>query len=142
MVWISDKDLFLIQTLTENARTAFVKIAEKLNVSETTIRKKVKQLLKEGVIEKFTLQVNPKKLGFEITGLIGVDTKPEAYVQTLEELKQLREVKKLWSTTGDHMIMAECWFKNSSELMQFIKKLEFNPNITKVCPAIIVERLK
>ncbi len=77
----------LLQILRENARTPFVKIAELFGVSETAVRKRVKRLEEQGVIKKYTVEINPKKIGFEVA-LIGLDTKPEHYLATLERLKK------------------------------------------------------
>jgi len=140
MVRISD--IKIIHLLKENSRTPFVKIAKILGVSETAIRKRVRKLEREGVIRKYTIEVDLKKLGFKVNVLIGIDTKPEYYISTLEKLKGMEEVMSLYSASGDHMILAECWFKNSEELTKFIKTLEMFRGITKICPAIILEKIK
>jgi len=140
MVRISDFEILRI--LRENSRTPFVKIAKFLGVSETAVRKRVKKLEREGVIRKYTIEVDPKKLGFEVNALIGIDTKPEYYISTIEKLKEMKEVISLYSSSGDHMILIECWFKNSKDLMKFVKNLERIEGVTKICPAIILEKIK
>jgi Lrp/AsnC family transcriptional regulator for asnA, asnC and gidA len=140
MVRISN--LELLRKLKENARLSYVELARHFGVSETAIRKRVRKLEEGGVIIKYTVQVNPKKIGFEIDALIGVDTLPEKYIQTLESLTQMEEVMTLCSSSGDHMIMVECWFQNSKELARFIKMLEKMDGVTKICPAIITEKIK
>jgi Lrp/AsnC family transcriptional regulator for asnA, asnC and gidA len=139
MVRISDEDL--IKELEKNSRTPFTKLAKKFKVSETAIRKRIKRLLKNGTI-KFSLDINYKKLGYYYTAIIGIDTLPEHLVKVIEMLKDDKEVKELYSSSGDHMLLAKVVFKTSDELNRFVKKLEKNKMITKVCPAIIVERLK
>ncbi len=140
MVRISN--LELIKLLKENSRTSFVKLAEHFKVSETAIRKRVKKLEREGVIKKYTIEVDPRKIGFEINALIGIDTKPENYISTLEELKKMQEVISMYSASGDHMILVECWFKDSEELARFIKKLGEIKGVIRICPAIILEKIK
>ena len=135
-------DLEIIRILRENARTPFVKIAEDLGVSETAIRKRVKKLEKEGIIKKYTIEVDLRKLGFEVHALIGIDTKPESFISVLEKLKEIEEVTSLYSSSGDHMILMECWFRNSGELANFVKFLESMEGVTRVCPAIILEKIK
>ena len=135
-------DLKLLQILRENSRTPLVKIARVLGVSETAIRKRLKKLESEGVIKKYTVVVDPKKIGFEAVAFIGVDTRPENYLAVLEMLKGREEVVSLYSTSGDHMILAECWFRNSEKLSEFIRELEKVDGITRICPAIILERIK
>ncbi|MHA1606323.1 MAG: Lrp/AsnC family transcriptional regulator [Candidatus Freyarchaeota archaeon] len=131
----------ILQILRENARTPFVKIAELLGVSETAVRKRVRKLEEQGIIRKYTVEVDPKKIGFEIA-LIGVDAKPEHYLALLERLKEMDEVVSLYSSSGDHMILVEYWFSGSEELAAFVKKLESLEGVTRVCPSIILEKLK
>ena len=139
MVRISN--LELLRILKENSRIPFVKIAKIFGVSETAVRKRIRKLEKEGIIKKYTIEVNLKKIGLEMA-LIGIDTKPEYYISTIEKLKEMDEVVNLYASSGDHMIMIECWFKSSEKLRKFIKTLESMEGVTRVCPAIILEKIK
>ncbi|MHA1238280.1 MAG: Lrp/AsnC family transcriptional regulator [Candidatus Odinarchaeia archaeon] len=140
MVRISN--LELLKLLRENSRISFVELARHFNVSETAIRKRIRKLEQEGVIKKYTVEVDPKKIGFEVRALIGIDTEPEEYIPTLEKLKEMREVESLYSSSGDHMILIECWFKDTKELTEFVKILEAIKGIIRICPAIILEKIK
>lgn len=140
MIRISD--LKIIEILRENARTPFLRIAKALGVSEAAIRKRVKRLERSGVIKKYTIDVDLRKMGFEANALIGLDTKPESYLLVIEKVKSMKEAVSIYATSGDHMILLECWFKNSNELIDFCKKLEAIQGVTRVCPAIIIEKLK
>ncbi len=140
MVRISD--IKLIKLLMENSRRPYVELAKILGVTEAAVRKRIKRLEERGVIRRYTVEVDPKKLGYEAVGIIGFDTAPEHYLRIMEDLKKCEEVVKLYSTSGDHMLIAECWFKSSSELSDFVKKLEKTEGVKRVCPAIVLERLK
>ena len=135
-------DFELIKLLMENSRIPYVKLGELLGVSETAIRKRVKRLEEEGVIRRYTIEVDPKKLGFKVNALIGLDTVPERLIAVIEELKAMEDVLSLYSASGDHMLLLECWFKDSEELARFVKRLESIRGVTRVCPAIILEKLK
>jgi Lrp/AsnC family transcriptional regulator for asnA, asnC and gidA len=140
MVRISNLDLLL--ALKENSRTPYVELARRFGVSETAIRKRVRKLEQEGVIRKYTIEVDTRKIGFDINAIIGVDAKPENYMQVLEKMKKMKDVMCMCSSSGDHMILCECWFKNSSELSDFVKKLKKVEGVTKICPAIKTEQIK
>jgi Lrp/AsnC family transcriptional regulator for asnA, asnC and gidA len=140
MVRISN--LELIKLLKENSRASFVELAKSFDVSETAVRKRVKNLEEKGVIRKYTIDVDPKKIGFDVDALIGIDTRPEKYIQVMENLKPMKEVMMLCSSSGDHMLMIECWFQDSREFTKFIKVLEKMEGVIKVCPAMINEKMK
>ncbi len=140
---LDDRDRVIIEMLTKDARTPFTEIAKALRISETAVRKRVKALEEEGVIEQYTIKVNPAKLGYTLVSLTGVDTLPERIFIVAEELKEFDFVKELYLTSGDHMIMAEVWAKDGQDLSEILSaKIGQLEGVTKVCPAIILERLK
>ena len=139
MVRISNLDI--LGLLKKNARMSYSEIAKKLGVSETAIRKRIKKLEAEGIIKGYSLEINPRKAGIYIA-ITGIDTYPEDYLSVLEKLKRMKEVVKLYSSRGDHMIMMECWFKDRRSLNEFNKKLRKIKGVKKVCPAILSEKLK
>jgi len=60
----------------------------------------------------------------------------------LERLKGMDEVVSLYSSSGDHMILIECWFRNMEELTRFVESIERIKGVTRVCPAIVLEKIK
>jgi len=40
------------------------------------------------------------------------------------------------------MILAECWFRNLEDLTQFVEGLERSPGVTRVCPAVVLQKIK
>jgi Lrp/AsnC family transcriptional regulator for asnA, asnC and gidA len=40
------------------------------------------------------------------------------------------------------MILIESWLKNSKELTKFVKKIGAMEGVTRICPAIILEKVK
>ena len=140
MVRISDFEL--VKILMENARAPFINIARAFKVSETAVRKRIRKLEEKGIIKKYTVIADLRKLGYDVNALIGIDTAPESYIKVIDELKKMSEVISLYSSSGDHMIMIETWLKNSEELSNFIKKIESIEGVVRVCPAVILERIK
>jgi len=135
-------DIELIMLLRKNARMTYSELAKHFGVSDTAIRKRIKKLESEGVIRGYTVEVDPRKLGFNAVAIIGIDVKPEYYVSLIDELKNMKEIVSLYATTGDHMILAECWFRTSDDLARFVRKLREMEGVTRICPAIILEKIK
>jgi Lrp/AsnC family transcriptional regulator, regulator for asnA, asnC and gidA len=140
MVRISDIEL--VDALKENARISFTALAKKFSVTETAVRKRVRKLESNGTIRKYTIEADMRKLGFQVRATIGVDTKPESYLRALDALKKMRTVSCLCSCSGDHMIMVDGWFRDTEELGKFVKSLEGIEGVTRICPAIVTEKIK
>jgi Lrp/AsnC family transcriptional regulator for asnA, asnC and gidA len=140
MVRISN--LELLKLLKENSRVPYTELARRFGVSETAVRKKMRKLEEDGVIRKYTVELDPKKMGYDANAIIGVDTTPERYMDVMEKLKVMKDVACMYSSSGDHMICIECWFRDSRKLREFLKNVEELEGVTRTCPAIIQEKIK
>ncbi len=135
--------LDILDILEKNSRMKNVEIAKMLNISEAYVRRVIKKLVNDGIIKKFTIDIDPKKIGFEVVSLVGIDTEPESILNIIDMLKKMPEVKKIYLSTGDHMIIAEVWAKNNEEFSQIIfNKIGKIKGIRKICPSIILNRVK
>jgi Lrp/AsnC family transcriptional regulator for asnA, asnC and gidA len=143
MTEVDKLDLKIIKMLQEDGRIPFTEIAKELKLSESTIRKRVRSLQEKGVIEKFTIEINPSKTGINTVAIVGVDVDPTELLEAAQKLCEIKEVRSVATSTGDHMIMTEIWSKDGRELTKImseeIGKIE---GVKKICPAIILEKLK
>ena len=132
----------LLDKLTEDSSRTWKQLAQELSVSDTAIRKRVKKLRDNGTIKRFTIEIDQRKPGYELTSFIGFDAKAELYLEILEKIKTWKEVKSIFQTSLDHDFLMECWFKNNNDLTAFIGRLERLKGVTMVCPATVIQRLK
>jgi len=140
---LDERDMVIIEMLTKDARTPFTEIAKVLGISETAVRKRVRALEEAGVIKQYTIVIDPSKLGYNLVSLTGIDTLPEKIFEVASKLKEFDFVRNVYLTSGDHMIMAEIWAKDGNDLSDIISnKIGKIDGVIKVCPAIILERLK
>ncbi|ABR54366.1 putative transcriptional regulator, AsnC family [Methanococcus vannielii SB] len=140
---MDEKDMKILDFLIQDGRKPFTEIAKELNTSESSVRKRVKKMEEDGVIKGYSVMVDTPKMGYTVVAQTGFDTNPEDFLSVAQELCTFEEVKKVFTSTGDHMIMTEIWAKNGKELSEIIfNKLGKIKGIKKVCPAIILEQLK
>jgi len=143
MSTIDNIDSKIIDILETDGRKSFTQIAKKLGLSEATIRKRIIVMQKKRVITAFTAKVNPSKLGLNTDAIVGVDADPTKLLTVAQKLCDLKEVKCVATASGDHMMMLEIWTKDARELAKLItEKIEKMEGIKKVCPALLLEKLK
>ena len=133
----------ILQILEADAQASVSEIAERADVSKPTVRKYVRQLEDEGVIVGYSAEVDPKKLTGQSIALVGMDVDSEQYVDATNALKQLDAVESLYSSSGDHMLMAEIRAENGDALGDVINDevLEID-GLTAAHPTFLQERLK
>ncbi len=138
---IDEKDMKIIEMLTENGRIPYTEIAEKVGISDVAVIKRIKKLEEIGIIKKFTILVDPKILGYNVVAIVGVDTEPEKLFDIIRELKKFKQVKYIAITSGDHDIMAVIWAKDQREYAEIHDRIMSMSGIKRVCPAIIQENI-
>ncbi len=73
----------------------------------------------------------------------GEDFVVKKELEATQKMATFPEANYVATSTGDHMIMAEIWTKDGKELMDLItKRMGKIEGIKKICPAIILEKLK
>lgn len=133
----------ILELLEEDARRSFTEMAEKLKISESSIRKRVSALQKEGIIKKFTIKVDNAKLGLNTVAIVGINVDSDKMLKIAQRLCDFKDVKCVATSSGDHMIMLEVWAKNGKELNNLIsEKIGKIDGIRQICPALILEKLK
>ncbi len=136
------RDREIISILEKDARMSFTEMGRKMRISESTVRKRVERLVDRGVIEKFSVITDPKKRGFEMIGIVGFDAEPSEYLKVAEEVAKLEEVRSAYTATGNCMILAEVWARDREEFSEALTKLGKIKGVQKICPAILLDRLK
>ena len=133
----------ILEVLEEDAQASYADIADRAGVSKPTVRKYIKQLEDDGVIVGYSADVDPKKLSSQTIALVGMDVASERYVEATKALKELEDVEALYTSSGDHMLMAEVRASDGDELGEIIseKILEIE-GVTAAHPSFLQERLK
>jgi len=140
---IDEIDKKILEILQKNARMPYTQIAKKIGLSEGAIRKRIDALEKKGIIRKYVAVVDPRKIGYNSITLLGLDTEPTKLLDVANEVAKIEEAKNVYISAGDHMIMAEIWAKDGKELSEILaNKIAKIEGVKKICPAIILEKIK
>ncbi|MFC7058240.1 HTH-type transcriptional regulator LrpA1 [Halovenus salina] len=133
----------ILSVLEEDAQASYAEIADRADVSKPTVRKYIQKLEEEGVIVGYSADVDPKKLSSQSIALVGVDVESERYVDVTRELKQFDSIEALYTSSGDHTLMAEIRAPDGDALGKIINEdiLELD-GVSAAHPSFLQERLK
>jgi DNA-binding Lrp family transcriptional regulator len=121
---MDDVDRKIMAILRDNARESFTNMAEMVGTSEGTVRARVKRLMDDGVIRKFTIRT----AGSNVKALIEVSVTNN--VNTADVAAKIRAwdgVESVWEVTGENdiVVVADC--PNTSDLNGIIDKIREVP---------------
>ena len=132
MFQLDDKDKGILNMLQENSRTSYMRIARDLGISEATVRYRVKNLIDNGVINKFTVLLNPKKVGYFTTGILMVKIASDHFQKTSEQISDLTEAYHIFQNTGEYNIVAVVHAHNLEHLNDIRKRVEMMHGVKEV----------
>jgi Lrp/AsnC family transcriptional regulator for asnA, asnC and gidA len=133
----------ILEALEEDAQASYAEIAERAGVSKPTVRKYIRRLEEEGVIVGYSAEVDPKKLSGQSIALVGIEVESERYVEAARALEELDAVERLYSSSGDHMLMAEVRAGDGGALGDVIQESILGiDGVTAAHPSFLQERLK
>ncbi len=111
---LSAIDNTIVNELNNNGRISYKKLAEKLEVSEGTVRYRTKKMIENGYL-KIVGTINPFFFKNSITALIGIRLEARARPAIMKKLSQLSGVQSVCLLTGRYNLMIEV-FLNLEEI--------------------------
>ncbi len=139
---VDELDSKIIKELSRDAGLSYSEIARALSQNESTIRKRVIALKEKGIIKKFSCILDNLKVGYNTVAIVGLDVDPSLLLDVAEKLAMMEESKTVATSTGDHMLMAEIWARDGKELSQILSKMGSIVGVKRLCPAILLEKIK
>jgi Lrp/AsnC family transcriptional regulator, regulator for asnA, asnC and gidA len=94
----------IIRILQADSRKPFVEIAKQIGLSESAVRRRVKNLLDSKVIKKFTIEMNSTNKASAITLISVTSTADTSAISSA--LMNLKGVEVIYEITGQHDIAA------------------------------------
>ena len=129
----------IIEYLKENARESFVNIGKKLKLSESAVRRRVKNLLGGGTIKKFTLELGEENATSAIV-LVSVDSATDTSKVSIK-LTKLEGVKTVYEITGQYDITVIISAATIAEINNSIDALRKIPGVVDTNTVIILKKV-
>ena len=86
--------------LTQNARYTYSELGERLGLSRVAIKNRMDALEQRGVIEGYTVIVNPQRLGSAVSCYYEIETRPEALPRVIAALQDCPSITQAYRVTG------------------------------------------
>lgn len=129
----------IIEYLKEDSRESFVDIGKKLKLSESAVRRRVKQLVDNGTIKRFTLEIGEENTTSAIV-LVSVDSATDTS-KVSSKLTKLEGVKTVYEITGQYDITTIISASNISEINNSIDALRKIPGVIDTNTVIILRKV-
>lgn len=133
---IDKLDKNILDIMKRDSRRPYVEIAEKLGVSEGTVRSRVHRMTEEGIIRGFTIKTSSKNVKALVEVKVDVNTDTE---QIAKELANYDGVTEVLEITGDQDIIAIVDVDSSQNLNELIDKVRKYSNVRSTMTRLILK---
>ncbi len=119
---MDETDIKILEILKKNSRTKYVRVGEIVGLTEGAVRIRVKKMLKEGVITRFTVETSA-----EVEGIVLVKTDP---AETWEAVRRIKEVsERVFELSGDYDVAALIQSYTIEELNRKVDSIRGFPGV-------------
>ncbi|MFP3952280.1 MAG: Lrp/AsnC family transcriptional regulator [Candidatus Bathyarchaeia archaeon] len=120
---LDDTDRKILEECIKNSRQSYREISRNIGVSPGTVVSRMNDMEDQGIIKKYTIQLDYEKLGYDLTAITEVTVSDGMIEETGKEIKKLSKAQAVYNITGDSDIIVIAKFRNRSELSKFTKTI-------------------
>ncbi len=116
-------DSKILRALAKDARTPMRELAQIIGLSAPSTTERVRRLEAAGVIEGYTVRVNPNALGLPVGAILRIRPMPGELRRVAEMLAAIPEITTCDRVTGDDCFIAKAQVPTVADLESLINDL-------------------
>ncbi|WP_457814067.1 Lrp/AsnC family transcriptional regulator [Sinorhizobium meliloti] len=135
---VDELDRRILEILAANARVSLKELAQEAGLSSPSAAERLRKLEERGVLDGFTISVNPARLGYPLQAIVRIRPMPgmlHIVERLIQETPEFIECDKV---TGDDCFIAKMLVRDMAELDTILdriaEKAQTNTSIVKSSP--------
>lgn len=122
MAKVDNLDLKILSELSDDAAISIPKLSKKIDVNTSVVYSRIKRLLKRKIIEKYTIEINDKELGYTVKSFTGINIDSKQRDNVINGLFEISGVREISEVTGRFDILITMHAKNLAEMHRLISE--------------------
>jgi len=142
MNYLDETDRAIVAHLQYDGRMPFTEIAAELDLSEGAVRRRVKRMIDDGVLQIVGI-VEPQFLDWQAAAMIGVTVQAGQIEAAAEQIAQFPEVTYLFMASGGFDLFVEAYCRDRAHFVSFLsQKLQKVPGVERTETFMILKMYK
>ena len=113
-------DQKILSELSKDSSISIPKLSEKINVNPSVVYSRIKRLVKKKLIERFTIEINNKELGFGVKSITGINMDSKQRDNVIQELFKTPGVREVAEVTGRFDILVTMYAENLNDMYKIV----------------------
>ena len=139
---VDDTDRRILSVLQRDARASMRRISEEAGVSLGTVSNRVRRLEGAGTIRGYTVMLDPEKVGWELTVVIGLRIQKGRLIEIQEKIAKDPRVYGVYDVTGDFDSMVIARARDRSDLDDLSKNVMSVDGVERSVTHLVLNTVK
>lgn len=135
-------DAAILAVLAEDGRASYSRIGARVSLSAPAVKRRVDRLVERGVIDAFTVRLDPSALGWRTEAFVEVHCVEQTSPARMREaFETYPEVVAASSVTGDADAVLEVRARDMRHLEQVVERIAAEPFVRRTRSSVILSPL-
>lgn len=117
-------DRKILKTLKEDSKVSLNYISNEVNLSTPSVRERINKLKDLGVINKYTIEIDYKTLGYDIEVIIDIVIKNNLYKDFKLYIAEQNNVEFCYRISGESCFIFKVRFKSIIDVERFVDSMQ------------------
>lgn len=140
---LDDIDVRLLEMLQEHGRTSQHDLAQAVGLSSPAVGERLRKLEERGIIRQFTVVVDPRRVGRDVTAFIYVGINGSTHYPAFRQrVMEHAEVLECHSVTGQGSHLVKIRTDSTSTLEALLAEIQSWPGVQWTTTSIVLSTVK
>ena len=120
---LDNLDNIIVNLLLEDGRMSYSDIAEKVGLSRTAVKNRIKSLEESGIIKGYKAVINPENAPEMMTFVTNIETQAEHFEECKRIFAESEQTVTVVQTTGNCHLVAICLAPDVKTMRDFVNRI-------------------
>jgi Lrp/AsnC family transcriptional regulator, leucine-responsive regulatory protein len=136
---MDDTNRRLLALLRQDARTRYAELGKSIHLSPPAVFERVKKLEKSGVVRRYTVELDPSRLGLELCAFVQIGTTDRSCEHFAQTMSDYPEIEECHSIAGEDCILVKVRTANTEALNELLQKIRQIPGVQKTVTTVVLK---
>lgn len=138
-IQLDDIDAGILTALSADSRRSYADVAAEVGLSTAAVHERVKKMVERGVIERFSLRVDPARVGLHFTAFVAIRNDGGVHCREIApRLRELPEVLELHSVAGEYDFLAKLRTTHARALEDALYAIKAIPGVARTTSTVVL----
>jgi DNA-binding Lrp family transcriptional regulator len=125
---LDDIDTVLLLALQNEGRMRLEDLARRVGLAPSSVHDRLRRLLRDGVIRRWTIAIAPEALGLSVLAFVGVRAS-KSCAELAAPLSNIYEIEELHSVAGPFSMLLKLRAPSTERLLEVIERIKSVPGV-------------